>query len=305
MDSYTELRSFVEVALKGSFAAAAVTQGVTPAILGRRLNALEKRLGVKLMHRSTRGLNLTETGEQLLEQARPLLRQFAELEAGIASSTTSLSGQLSVTAPAGFGRRHIAPHVAGFRQLFPELKLSFNFTDRLIDLVEEGYDLGIRIGGEIDPNYVAIRLAGNRRLVCGTPEYFARHGKPEQPEDLVNHNCLTFYPHSGHQRSWTFQRQGQPLAVKVSGDLSCNDGELLLNWICQSLGIGWRSTWEIQPLLGIGQLQTVLDDYAQSDYDIYAVYPQHRYLPTKVRRFIDYLKQLYEAPDYWHGKGQA
>jgi DNA-binding transcriptional LysR family regulator len=299
MARYTELQSFVQVAGKGSFAAAALTEGVTPAILGRRLDALEKRLGVKLMHRSTRGLTLTENGEQLLEQARQLLREFDEMEAGIASSSTSLAGHLVVSAPAGFGRRHIAPHVLGFRQRFPELKLSFNFTDSIIDLVAEGYDMSIRIGGAIDPNYVAIKLAGNQRVVCGTPGYFARYGAPQVPEELAHHNCLAFNPQAGHQRSWTFQRDGKPVAVKVSGDLSCNDGELLFAWICQGLGIGWRSTWEIQSELERGELVTVLDAFALPDYDIQAVYPQHRYQPAKVRLFIDYLKAIYAQPGYW------
>lgn len=299
MPRYTELHSFVQVAQKGSFAAAALTEGVTPAILGRRLDALEKRLGVKLMHRSTRGLTLTETGEQLLEQARLLLREFDDMEAGIASSSTSVSGHLMVSAPAGFGRRHIAPHVLGFRQRYPELRLSFNFTDSVVDLVAEGFDMSIRIGGAIDPNYVAIKLAGNRRVVCGTPGYFARHGRPVTPEELTGHNCLAFNPQAGNQRSWTFQRDGKPLAVRVSGDLSCNDGELLFAWIRQGLGLGWRSTWEIQAELARGDLVTVLDDYALPDYDIQAVYPQHRYQPAKVRLFIEYLKEIYSHPDYW------
>jgi DNA-binding transcriptional LysR family regulator len=299
MSRYTELHSFVQVAQKGSFAAAALTEGVTPAILGRRLDALEKRLGVKLMHRSTRGLTLTETGEQLLEQARQLLREFDEVEAGIANTSTSLSGHLVVSAPAGFGRRHIAPHVLGFRRRFPDLKLSFNFTDSLIDLIAEGYDMSIRIGGLIDPNYVAIRLASNRRVVCGTPGYFAEHGEPRQPEDLARHNCLAFNPQGGQQRGWTFQRDGKAVTVKVGGDLSCNDGELLFAWIRQGLGIGWRSIWEIQSELKQGRLMTVLDDFALNDYDIHAVYPQHRYQPAKVRLFIDYLKELYSTPGYW------
>jgi DNA-binding transcriptional LysR family regulator len=299
MARYTELQSFVQVAQKGSFAAAALHEGVTPAILGRRLDALEKRLGVKLMHRSTRGLTLTETGEQLQEQARQLLREFDDMETGIASSSTSVSGHLVVSAPAGFGRRHIAPHVLGFRQRFPELKLTFNFTDSIIDLVTDGYDMSIRIGGVIDPNYVAIKLAGNRRVVCGTPGYFAAHGAPRAPEELVRHNCLAFNPQAGHQRSWTFQRDGKPLAVKVSGDLSCNDGELLYAWLRQGLGVGWRSTWEIGSELQRGDLVTVLDSFALPDYDIQAVYPQHRYQPAKVRLFIDYLKNIYATPGYW------
>lgn len=301
MGRYTELHSFVQVAQKGSFAAAALSEGVTPAILGRRLDALEKRLGVKLMHRSTRGLRLTELGEQLLERARQLLRDFDDVEADISSSGSMVKGNLLVSAPASFGRLHVAPHALGFQQQFPNLKLAFNLTDSVVDLVSEGYDLSIRIGEVIDPNYVAVKLFPNRRVVCGTPDYFARHGTPTTLEELAQHNCLAFTLQGGQQRGWTFQRDGRQVALRVSGNLACNDGELLFDWMRQGLGIGWRSTWEIHNELLRGELVTVLDEFALPDYDIQAVYPQQRFLPAKVRFFIDYLKEVYRRPGYWEG----
>jgi DNA-binding transcriptional LysR family regulator len=299
MGRYTELHSFIQVAQKGSFAAAALNEGVTPAILGRRLDALESRLGVKLMHRSTRGLKLTEAGEQLLEGAKHLMREFDEVESGISNRSTKVSGHLVVSAPAAFGRQHIAPHVFAFQQRFPDLKLSFNFTDSVIDLVSDGYDMSIRIGEVTDPNYVAIKLFPNLRVVCGTPDYFAKHGAPQTLEDLAQHNCLAFNLQGGQQRGWTFLRDGRPVAMKVSGNLACNDGELLFAWIRQGLGIGWRSTWEIQGELKRGELVTVLDEFALPEYNIQAVFPQQRYLPAKVRFFIDYLKSLYNSAGYW------
>jgi len=299
MGRYTELHSFVQVAQKGSFASAALSEGVTPVILGRRLDSLERRLGVKLMHRSTRGLRLTELGEQLLERAKQLLRDFDDVEADISASGSMVKGNLLVSAPASFGRHHVAPHALGFHQQFPHLKLSFNLTDSLVDLVSEGYDLSIRIGGVIDPNYVAVKLFGNRRVVCGTPEYFARHGRPTTLESLANHNCLAFTLQGGQQRGWTFQRDGRQVAVRVGGNLACNDGELLFSWMRQGLGIGWRSTWEIHNELMAGELVTVLDEFALPDYDIQAVYPQQRFLPAKVRYFIEHLKAVYQSPGYW------
>ncbi|ROM97953.1 LysR family transcriptional regulator [Pseudomonas brassicacearum] len=299
MARYSELRSFIHIAQKGSFAAAALEEGVTPAMLGRRLDALEKRLGVKLMHRSTRGLHLTELGEQLLERARSLIREFDDMEADISSGARKVTGHLLISAPAGFGRLHVAPHALGFHQLFPHLKLSFNLTDSLVDLVGEGYDMSIRIGPVTDPNYVAVKLWSNRRVVCGTPAYFAVHGKPTRLEQLAEHNCLAFTAQGGQQRGWTFQRDGRPVAVRVGGNLACNDGELLFAWMRQGVGIGWRSTWEIHSELQSGELVTALDEFALPDYDIQAVYPQQRYLPAKVRHFIDYLKAVYQQPDYW------
>lgn len=299
MDRYTELHSFVTVAHKGSFAAAARVEAVTPAILGRRLDALERRLGVKLMHRSTRGLHLTALGEQYLERARQLLHDLDQAEADIASGSQQVRGQLRVTAPAGFGRLHVAPHAVGFQRQYPQVKLAFNLTDSVVDLVNEGYDLSIRIGGALDPNYVALRLHPNRRVVCATPGYFTQHGTPQHPRELAQHNCLAFTLQGGQAGGWTFHDQGAPLSVKVNGGLACNDGELLFAWMCQGLGVGWRSMWEVQPALARGQLVTVLDAYALPDYDIQAVYPQQRYLPAKVRLFIEYLRAQYNQPHYW------
>lgn len=299
MDRYTELRSFVLVAEKGSFAAAALIEQVTPVVMGRRLDALEGRLGVKLMHRSTRGLHLTELGERFLEQARQLLKDFDDVESAITAGRNTVRGHLVVSAPAAFGRRHVAPHGPAFQALYPDLKLSFNLTDSVVDLVREGYDMSIRIGEVTDPNYVAVKLAGNRRVVCGTPAYFERHGVPQTLDDLAHHNCLAFNLQGGQQRGWSFLQDGKMVAVKVSGNLDCNDGELLYSWVKQGLGIGWRSTWEIEGELKRGELITVLDDFAAPAYAIQAVYPQQRYLPAKVRVFMDYLKRIYAEPGYW------
>jgi len=299
MDRYTEIRSFVLVAEKGSFAAAALVEGVTPVVMGRRLDGLEKRLGVRLMHRSTRGLTLTDLGEQFLEQCRHLIHEFDDAETSVSAGRDVVRGHLVVSAPAAFGRRHVAPHAPAFKARYPELKLSFNLTDSVVDLVREGYDMAIRIGEVTDPNYVALKLFPNRRVVCGTPDYFARHGEPRTLEDLAAHNCLAFNLQGGQQRGWSFVRDGKLVAIRVDGDLDCNDGELLYGWVKQGLGIGWRSTWEIQAELKRGELVTVLDDFAAPTYDIQAVYPQQRYLPAKVRRFIEYLKEIYNADGYW------
>lgn len=299
MDRYTELRSFVLVAEKGSFAAAAVQERVTPVVMGRRLDSLEARLGVKLMHRSTRGLHLTDLGEQFLDQARQLLKDFDEVESALLAGRNLVRGHLVVSAPAAFGRRHVAPHGRAFQALYPDLKVSFNLTDGVVDLVREGYDMSIRIGEVTDPNYVAIKLAHNRRVVCGTPDYFERHGTPRSLEDLAHHNCLAFNLQGGQQRGWSFQKDGKVVAVKVSGNLDCNDGELLYNWVKEGVGIGWRSTWEIAGELKRKELITVLDEFALPAYDIQAVYPQQRYLPAKVRFFTDYLKNIYQTPGYW------
>ncbi|MFL6714929.1 MAG: LysR family transcriptional regulator [Burkholderiaceae bacterium] len=299
MDKLKQIETFIEVAEKGSLARAGLAQKISPAMLGRRIDALEKRLGVKLMHRTTRHLTLTEEGNAYLEQCVRLLSDLDKAEQMIAEGRHKATGHLVVSAPAAFGRKHVATHAPEFVRTNPEVRLSFNLTDQVVDLVREGYDLGVRIGGTIDPSFVAIKLATNRRVVCGTPDYFARHGTPTALEDLAKHNCLAFNLQGGQNRGWYFQKGGKPVTVKVDGNLDCNDGELLHAWASQGLGVGWRSTWEIQPQLASGQLITVLDEFALPDYDIMAVYPQQRHLPIRVRLFIDMLKEKYAQPDYW------
>ncbi|CAJ0813584.1 LysR family transcriptional regulator [Ralstonia flaminis] len=299
MDKLKQIEAFIAVVEHGSMAAAALTQDVTPVMIGRRINALEARLGVKLLHRSTRRIAVTEQGAVFMEQCKKALGELDRAELLVAEGRHKATGHLIVSAPAAFGRKHVAPHAPDFLRANPDVRCSFNLTDRVVDLVREGYDVGIRIGGAIDPNFVAIRLASNKRVVCGTPAYFAKHGVPRTLDELEKHNCLAFNLQGGQQRGWYFQQNGKAVTVKVSGNLDCNDGELLHRWMGEGLGLGWRSTWEIQPELESGALMTVLDDYALPDYDILAVYPQQRPVPAKIRFFIEHLKAVYGQAGYW------
>jgi DNA-binding transcriptional LysR family regulator len=303
MDKLKQIEAFIAVVEHGSMAAAALTQDVTPVMIGRRINALEARLGVKLLHRSTRRIAVTEQGAVFMEQCKKALGELDRAELLVAEGRHKATGHLIVSAPAAFGRKHVAPHAPDFLRANPDVRCSFNLTDRVVDLVREGYDVGIRIGGAIDPNFVAIRLASNKRVVCGTPAYFAKHGVPRTLDDLEKHNCLAFNLQGGQQRGWYFQQNGKAVTVKVNGNLDCNDGELLHRWMGEGLGLGWRSTWEIQPELESGALMTVLDDYALPDYDILAVYPQQRPVPAKIRFFIEHLKSVYGQAGYWSRTG--
>jgi len=177
--------------------------------------------------------------------------------------------------------------------------VSFNLNDQVVDLVQLGFDMGVRIGGAIDPAFVAIRLAANRRVVCASPAYLKRRGTPRTLVDLARHNCLAFNLQGGQQGGWHFRDGNKPVTVRVSGELECNDTELLHRWTREGLGLSWRSTWEIAGELARGELVTVLDAYALPAYDIMAVYPQQRHVPAKVRFFVEHLKSIYAAPDYW------
>jgi DNA-binding transcriptional LysR family regulator len=254
MDRFKEIDAFVQVMAHGSLAAAALAEGVTPVMMGRRLDALEQRLGTQLVIRTTRRLTLTDQGASYLDECHQLLARWEEAEKAVSSQHQRASGHLIVSAPAAFGRLHVAPHASAFLKANPQVQISFNLTDRVVDLVREGYDLGLRIGGQIDPNFVAIHLANNQRVVCGTPAYFKKRGKPKTLEDLRQHNCLAFNLQGGQQRGWYFQKDGKTVTVKVEGNLDCNDGELLHRWVSEGLGLGWRSTWEIQKQLQSGEL---------------------------------------------------
>ena len=299
MDKVKQMCAFVDAVDKGSLARAALEHNITPVMLGRRIDALERRLGVKLLHRTTRHLTLTESGTLFLEHCRKLLADIETAETIVSEGRDRASGHLIVSAPAAFGRLHVAPHAPAFLAANPNVQISFNLTDHVIDLVREGYELGIRIGGVLDPGFVAVRLATNRRVVCGTPAYLARCGVPRTLEELAQHNCLAFNLQGGQQRGWYFQKDGKPVTIKVNGNLDCNDGELLHRWASEGLGLAWRSTWEIQAQLAAGELVTVLDEFALPDYDIMAVYMQQRHLPARVRAFIDTLKAVYAQPGYW------
>lgn len=299
MDKIKQIEAFVNAAEKGSLAKAALGQGVTPVMLGRRIDALERRLGIKLMHRTTRHLTLTERGTVFFDQCKKILDELDQAEKMIGEGLNKATGHLIVSAPAAFGRKHVAPHAPAFLAANPDVKISFNLSDQVVDLVREGYDLSIRIGGTIDPSLVAVNLYSNHRVVCAAPDYLEKHGVPKNLKDLSQHNCLTFNLQGGQQRGWHFNENNKTVIIRTTGNLDCNDGELLHRWCLEGYGLAWRSTWEIQSELASGKLVTVLDDYALPNYDIMAVYPQQRYLPLKTRLFIDHLKTTYMQTDYW------
>jgi DNA-binding transcriptional LysR family regulator len=299
MDKLKQIEAFVAAIDTGSLARAALVAEVTPVMIGRRIDALERRLGVRLMHRSTRRLALTEQGTVYLEYCRQLLADLEHADNVIYEGRHTAAGHLLVSAPAAFGRKHVALHGPSFVTKNPDVQVSFNLNDQVVDLVRLGFDMGVRIGGAIDPTFVAIKLAGNRRVVCGTPDYFHRHGVPRRLDDLARHNCLAFNLQGGQQGGWHFRIGDKPVTVRVSGNLDCNDGELLHQWTAEGLGLSWRSTWEIQGQLARGELVTVLDEFALPAYDVMAVYSQQRHVPAKVRFFVEHLKAIYAAPDYW------
>ena len=299
MDRLKQIETFVGVATRGSLAAMARAEGVAPAVIGRRLDALEARLGVKLLVRTTRRIGLTHEGGAFLEDGQRLLADLANAEASVSAGGVKASGHLRVTAPAGFGRRHVAPLVPRFLQRHPEVSVSLNLSDRLVDIVNEGVDCAVRVGDLPDTSFISVRLADNRRLCVATPAYLARAGVPQHPADLARHDCLTLSSDASQTRGWAFRVDGAVSHLRPNGRLDCSDGQVLHGWCLQGLGLAWRSTWEVDEDLRNGRLVEVLADFAAPPNGIYAVFPHARHLPLRVRLWINFLKHHYGQPTYW------
>ena len=307
MDKLKAFESFVSVATRGSLTAAAKVEGVAPAIMGRRLDALEEHLGVKLLVRTTRRITLTHEGSAFLEDCQRLLADVASAEASVSAGGVKAAGHVRITAPAGFGRRHVAPLVPLFRDLHPEVSISLNLSDRVVDLAAEGYDCAVRVGDLPDSSLVSVRLADNRRLCVATPAYLQRHGTPRHPHELTQHTCLTLSSEASQIRGWAFRMPTEGGGTEVGylkpgGPLDCSDGQVLHDWCLSGYGIAWRSTWEVEAEIAAGRLVEVLADFAAPPNGIYVVFPQRKHMPLRVRLWIEYLKQQYAQPAFWQGR---
>jgi DNA-binding transcriptional LysR family regulator len=299
MDRFKQIETFVAVAAKGSLSAAAQGEGVAPAIIGRRLDALEQRLGVKLLIRTTRKLTLTFEGSAFLENCQRIIHDMQHAEASVSAGGVKASGHLRVSAPAGFGRKHVAPLLPGFTAAHPDVTITLDLGDRVVDLVNEGFDCAVRLGELPDSSLVSLRLGENRRVCVAAPAYLARRGRPATLADLAHHNCLALGASANQQRGWTFQAEGKVVTIKVSGAMECSDGAVLHEWCLDGHGLAWRSWWEVGHDIAAGRLITVLDAFAAPPIGIHAVFPQRRHLPLRVRVFLDYLKHTYSNAAYW------
>ncbi|GGP21387.1 LysR family transcriptional regulator [Silvimonas iriomotensis] len=298
MSELKQLQTFIEVVNHGSLSAAARVEGVVPAVIGRRLDALEERLGARLLVRTTRRVTLTQEGAAFYEDGQRILAELEEAEAAVASGNSRVRGHLRVTAPAGFGRRHVAPHLATFQRLHPDLRVTLDLSDRLVDMAAERVDCAIRISDMADSSLVAVRLAENRRVVVGAPAYLAQHGIPQTPDDLERYECLSLG--ASQSRGWVFRVEGELVNRRVTGVLECNDGVVLHEWALKGYGLAWRSLWEVKDDLTDGRLVTVLDAFSAPDYPVYAMMPQRKFMPLRVRHFVDHLKAVYNEPGYWN-----
>jgi len=300
MDRIGDIGLFLRVLDLGSISAAARSLDLSAAVASQRLKRLEADLGVRLLHRTTRRLHPTPEGAVLAEQGRALIDDLEALGSSLRQAGTGVSGTLRVTTSASFGRQYISPLLPEFLASHPGLRISMNLTDQLLDLVSSGFDLAVRIGTLADSSLVARKLAANQRLLCASPDYLRRRGRPRTPQDLTGHECLLLTGAQGRQDVWTMlDRDGSEIAVRVQGRIEANTGELLADAAVAGMGIALHSVWHVWRELDAGLLEPVLPDYPIPDSGIYAVMPQRRLMPPRVRAFIDFLEARFSGLPQW------
>jgi len=292
---------FVAVVEAKSFTAAAASLGLTKSAVSRRISDLEEDLGVQLLHRTTRRLSLTEAGERYLEHARGALFEASAAEDAATELQRVPRGRLRINTPMSFGRLHVAPAIPSFLERYPGVQVDMTMDDRVVDLVEGRYDVAIRVGTLSDSSLVARKLAPSHNLLCASGAYIETHGAPATPAELLDHNCL-LYAYFSEANEWTFIRDSQDQSVRVSGSYKVNNSEALREALLRGTGIGRIPTFIVGPDLSEGRLVPLLCDYRMPSQDIYAVWPERRYLPTKVRVFIDFLSERIGGPQsVWDG----
>lgn len=303
MDSLTGIALFVRVAKAKSLSAAARELGITTSAVSKQLTRLEARLGVKLLHRTTRQVTLTDAGERFLERCTRIVAELEEAEAELAEDQAEPRGKLRVNAPMTFGRLHLGAPIAAFAERNPGLAIEVTLTDRLIDPIEEGFDVSIRVADLADAavsGLAARKLATSRRALCAAPSYLAARGAPKRPEDLAAHECLGYaYLSSGCE--WPFRARGRVRRVRVSGRLESNNGELLRELALAGLGIALLPVFLVADDLASGRLESVLGKELAADTAVWALFGHRRLVPAKTRAFVDFLadaftRQLADVP---------
>jgi len=284
------VNEFVAVYETGGFTPAAKQLDCSTAQISRQVSALEHRLGSKLFYRTTRKVSATEAGQIYYQHCRQILDALQEAERALTDLQASPRGKLKITVPVAYGESHITPLLNNFMQRYPELELSCQLTNQTLDLVDEGFDLAIRLGRLSDSSMIARRLSSRRLYVCATPEYLARHGEPHTLSELSHHSCL-----QGTLDYWRFKSQGQERNLRIHGRIRCNSGHALLDAALKSLGIVQLPDYYVDEALKSGRLVSLLSPFQCADEGIWALYPQNRLLSPKVRLLVDYLFEQLKA----------
>jgi LysR family transcriptional regulator, transcriptional activator for dmlA len=290
-----EMAVFVEVVEQGSFSAAARRLGLASSVVADRVKGLERRLGVRLLARTTRHQSLTEAGATYLREARVILATLTSLETRLSEESSTPSGVLKVTAPAPVGRRWIAPFIGAFVRRYPAVRVHLTLEDRFADIVGEGFDVAIRGGPVVDTALIGRRLFETRRVVVASSDYLARHGRPESPDDLASHACIVFSTERHFRAQWRFGRGDSARNFRVTGALAATNSELPVVWALAGLGITQKSWWEVADHIAAGRLVTVLDPFEPEPATFFAIHPVSSAQSRKLALFVDELANTLEG----------
>jgi LysR family transcriptional activator of dmlA len=285
-----DLRVFLTVIRKTSFAAAADELGLSPAYVSKRIQILESTLATRLLHRTSRKVALTEDGERVQRWALRILEDLQLLHDELSEAHAAPRGRLHLCSTFGFGRNHVAPAISLLSERYPDLEIRLDLFDRVVDIVSEGFDLEIRVGDDIPGQHIGRRLVSNHRVLCAAPDYLQRRGTPQTLADLEQHDCLVLKERDNAFGIWRLEHEGKHDSVRVSGPLSSNSGEIVLQWALDGRGVLLRSLWDVRPLLEQGRLVQVLNDYTQSA-NIWAVYPTRLANSGKLRACVEFLQE--------------
>ncbi len=288
MNEMSVVPVFVAVAESGGFAAAARRLGVSKSAVSKRIALLEERLGAQLFHRSTRRVSLTEAGEHYFAHAVQALGAARDAEDAVLALQGAPKGQLRINAPMSFGRLHIAPLIPDFLETYPGIEIDMVMDDRVVDLVADGFDVAIRGGNLDDSSLIARKIAPLHSVLLAAPSYVARHGEPSVPEELLNHNCL-HYAYSRDAREWVFLSADGEVRIRTKGSYRVNNGEALMEAVLAGTGIARLQTFVAGPDIAAGRLVQILPDHRMPAHSLYAIFPERRHLPAKVRAFVDFL----------------
>lgn len=298
MVSLHGLHAFASVVENGSFTAAAQALGQTKSAISKQVAGLEERLGARLLNRTTRRMSPTEVGQAFYERCRRIITELEEAERAVTELHAEPRGTLRINAPMSFGTRHLASAIADFMDLHPDLSVTVDLNDRLVDVIEDGYDVVIRITRLPDSSLIARKLAPFRRAICASPAYWEEHGRPEKPEDLRHHQCLLYtYLLSGNE--WSFIGPSSQTTVRVTGRFKANNGDALLSAARKGLGVLNTPSFIAYDDLCSGRLEPVLSEYSDINASIYAIYPHNRHLTAKVRLFVDFLVEQFGPEPPW------
>jgi DNA-binding transcriptional LysR family regulator len=291
-DEVAELQLFVEIVKAGNLSAAARALDSSPAAMSRGLSALEARLGVRLVTRTSRTFELTEEGHLFYERCERIVADIAEAEAEASSQGKLVKGRLRIGAPMGIGRRLIASLVAQFVEKYPGIQVQLNLSDSGLDVIGDGLDIALRVGLPTDASVLAKKILSTRRIVCASPSYLKRHGTPRRPEDLRQHNCIRLVRGRQVIDTWPFQENGNRLEVVVTGSLTTTSGEVVHDWVRSGRGIALKAVWDVQPDLETGALIECLEDFWSDEIDLFAICANRQHLFPRVRIFLDYVSSM-------------